>query len=77
VARCIIVPAAEPWATPALVAQMRPGGRMVIPFGDRTVVFITNTSDGGVTRPDIFSVAVLPLARTFRVSIRPACVEDR
>jgi hypothetical protein len=50
---------------------------MVIPFGDRMVVFITNTSDGGVTRRDIFSVAVVPWARTCRVSIRPECVEDR
>jgi hypothetical protein len=50
---------------------------MIIPFGDRTQVFITNTADGGVTRSDIFSVAVVPLARTFRVSIRPECAEDR
>jgi protein-L-isoaspartate O-methyltransferase len=50
---------------------------MVIPVSDRTLVLATKTADGGVTRRDIFSVAVVPLARTFRMSIRPECAEDR
>jgi hypothetical protein len=50
---------------------------MVIPFVDRTLVFITNTADGSVRRRDVISGAVVPLARTFRMSIRPECAEDR
>jgi protein-L-isoaspartate O-methyltransferase len=77
VARRTIVPAAEPRATPAPVVQMRPGGRMVIPFVDRTLVFITNSADGTVRRRDVISDAVVPLVRTFPMSIRPECAEDR
>jgi protein-L-isoaspartate(D-aspartate) O-methyltransferase len=45
----IVVTAASPKIPPALIGQLRPGGRMIIPVGDRyeqTLMRLTATSDG-------------------------------
>ncbi len=61
----IIVTAAGPTVPPALVAQLRPGGRMVIPLGepfdDQMLTLVVKDADGGVTRKDVLPVAFVPL----------------
>jgi protein-L-isoaspartate(D-aspartate) O-methyltransferase len=61
----IIMTAAGPTVPPALLTQLRPGGRMVIPvgepFGDQMLVLISKTADGSVTHRDIIPVAFVPL----------------
>jgi protein-L-isoaspartate(D-aspartate) O-methyltransferase len=61
----IVVTAAGPEVPPALVTQLRPGGRMIIPigepFGDQMLVLVSKTADGGVTHRDILPVAFVPL----------------
>jgi len=50
---------------PALVAQLRPGGRMVIPlgepFGDQMLTVVTRDMGGIVTQRDTLPVAFVPL----------------
>jgi protein-L-isoaspartate(D-aspartate) O-methyltransferase len=61
----IIVTAAGPTVPPALVAQLRPGGRMVIPLGephsDQMLMLIVKHADDSITRKDILPVAFVPL----------------
>ena len=61
----IIVTAAAPEVPPALVAQLRPGGRMVIPLGypgeSQMLVLVTRDVDGRVTQRDLLAVAFVPL----------------
>lgn len=61
----IIVTAAAPEIPPALVAQLRPGGRMVIPLGQpgesQMLVLVTRDADGAVSRRDLLAVAFVPL----------------
>jgi protein-L-isoaspartate(D-aspartate) O-methyltransferase len=61
----IIVTAAAPEVPPALIAQLRPGGRMVIPVGprhgDQDLVLLTKDATGEVTRRGILPVAFVPL----------------
>jgi protein-L-isoaspartate(D-aspartate) O-methyltransferase len=61
----IIVTAAGPRIPPALLAQLRPGGRMVIPvgepFGDQMLMLISKAADGSVEHRDILPVAFVPL----------------
>jgi protein-L-isoaspartate(D-aspartate) O-methyltransferase len=61
----IIVTAAAPAIPPALIAQLRPGGRMVIPVGprdgDQELVLITKSATGEVTQRSILPVAFVPL----------------
>lgn len=61
----IIVTAAAPAVPPALVEQLRPGGRLVIPLGSghwsQQLVVITKHADGGTQRRDILPVAFVPL----------------
>jgi protein-L-isoaspartate(D-aspartate) O-methyltransferase len=61
----IIVTAAGPTVPPALIAQLRPGGRMVIPLGephdDQMLTLVAKDADGGVTREDVLPVAFVPL----------------
>jgi len=61
----IIVTAAGPTVPPALVAQLRPGGRMVIPLGephgDQMLTLVVKDAGGGVTQKDVLPVAFVPL----------------
>jgi protein-L-isoaspartate(D-aspartate) O-methyltransferase len=61
----IIVTAAATQIPPALIEQLRPGGRMVIPVGehhaDQQLVLLTKNAAGEVTRQDVLSVAFVPL----------------
>jgi protein-L-isoaspartate(D-aspartate) O-methyltransferase len=61
----IIVTAAGPIVPPALVAQLRPGGRMVIPLGephdDQMLTLVVKDADGGITHKDVLPVAFVPL----------------
>jgi protein-L-isoaspartate(D-aspartate) O-methyltransferase len=61
----IIVTAAARDVPPALVEQLRPGGRMVIPVGpphgDQELRLITKDVDGTVGRRSIIPVAFVPL----------------
>jgi protein-L-isoaspartate(D-aspartate) O-methyltransferase len=61
----IIVTAAGPTVPPALVAQLRPGGRMVIPLGepfsDQMLTLVVKNADASVTHRDVLPVAFVPL----------------
>jgi protein-L-isoaspartate(D-aspartate) O-methyltransferase len=61
----IIVTAAAPDIPPALIEQLRPGGRMVIPVGprhgDQELILLTKSEAGEVTRRTILPVAFVPL----------------
>jgi protein-L-isoaspartate(D-aspartate) O-methyltransferase len=61
----IIVTAAAPDIPPALVEQVRPGGRMVVPVGprhgDQELVLLTKDAAGAVLRRSILPVAFVPL----------------
>jgi protein-L-isoaspartate(D-aspartate) O-methyltransferase len=61
----IIVTAAAPQIPPALVEQLRAGGRMMIPVGphrgDQMLVLITRNDGGVTTQRDILPVAFVPL----------------
>jgi protein-L-isoaspartate(D-aspartate) O-methyltransferase len=61
----IIVTAAAPDIPPALIEQLRPGGRMVVPVGprhgDQELVLLTKDAVGKVTRRTILQVAFVPL----------------
>jgi protein-L-isoaspartate(D-aspartate) O-methyltransferase len=61
----IIVTAAAPQIPPALVEQLRAGGRMMIPVGphrgDQMLVLITRNDTGETTQRDILPVAFVPL----------------
>jgi protein-L-isoaspartate(D-aspartate) O-methyltransferase len=61
----IIVTAAAPDVPPALLEQLAPGGRMVIPVGDRSscqdLVLIERDADGRLHEQHLFSVAFVPL----------------
>jgi protein-L-isoaspartate(D-aspartate) O-methyltransferase len=61
----IIVTAAGTDIPPALVEQLRPGGRMVLPvgprYGDQDLVLVTKSETGEVTRRTILQVAFVPL----------------
>jgi len=61
----IIVTAAGPTVPPALVAQLRPGGRMVIPLGEpfseQMLTLVVKDADGDLTQRDVLPVAFVPL----------------
>jgi protein-L-isoaspartate(D-aspartate) O-methyltransferase len=61
----IIVTAAAPDIPPALIEQLRPGGRMVIPVGprhgDQHLVLLTKDAAGKVTQRTVLPVAFVPL----------------
>jgi protein-L-isoaspartate(D-aspartate) O-methyltransferase len=61
----IVVTAAAPKIPPALVAQLKPGGRMVIPVGGDGFVqylkLVTKRADGGYDERDIIPVRFVPL----------------
>ena len=61
----IIVTAAAPRIPPALVAQLKTGGRMVIPVGSegwvQSLKVVTKRADGGYDQRDIIPVRFVPL----------------
>jgi protein-L-isoaspartate(D-aspartate) O-methyltransferase len=61
----IIVTAAAPDIPPALIEQLRPGGRMVVPVGprhgDQELISLTKDAAGTLTRRRILPVAFVPL----------------
>ncbi len=61
----IIVTAAAPEVPAALVAQLKPGGRMVIPVGETSgfqeLVLIERDAQGRIRQRQLFSVAFVPL----------------
>jgi protein-L-isoaspartate(D-aspartate) O-methyltransferase len=63
----ILVAAAAPQVPPALVEQLRPGGRMVIPVGrrggDQNLLRIVKDETGRVRERSVLPVAFVPLVR--------------
>ena len=61
----IIVTAAPDHVPPALVEQLKPGGRLVIPVGklSQELMVITKNEDGSTTRKEIVPVQFVPLTR--------------
>jgi protein-L-isoaspartate(D-aspartate) O-methyltransferase len=61
----IVVTAAAPDIPRALVEQLKPGGRMVIPQGERwgaqDLLLITKRADGGLERKSVLPVRFVPL----------------
>lgn len=59
----IVVSAAPPRVPQALVAQLAPGGRLVLPLGRRTqrLVRVTRRSDGRLEREELEEVRFVPL----------------
>lgn len=59
----IIVAAAPPEIPQALIDQLRPGGRLVIPVGDtaQQLIVVEKASDQSTVRSDIIPVAFVPL----------------
>ena len=61
----ILVTAAAPRVPEALVAQLKPGGRMVIPVGASSdvqdLLLITKRADGTVERKAVLPVRFVPL----------------
>ena len=63
----ILVTAAAPAVPPALLEQLAPGGRMLVPLGDRneqTLTLFVRTADG-TTREDITACTFVPLLGRF------------
>jgi protein-L-isoaspartate(D-aspartate) O-methyltransferase len=61
----IIVTAAPDHIPPALIAQLKPGGRMVIPVGrfDQELRVLTKQADGTVATASVAPVRFVPLTR--------------
>ena len=61
----IIVTAAAPRVPPALIAQLKPGGRMVIPVGAagdvQELFLVTKAADGGLKEKRVIPVRFVPL----------------
>jgi protein-L-isoaspartate(D-aspartate) O-methyltransferase len=61
----IIVTAAAESIPPALLQQLRPGGRMVIPIGQpgwgQSLELVTKTEDGQIDQREVLPVAFVPL----------------
>ncbi|MEJ2310409.1 MAG: protein-L-isoaspartate(D-aspartate) O-methyltransferase [Gammaproteobacteria bacterium] len=64
----IIVTAASPEIPPALVGQLKPGGRLVIPVGPRwgyqSLVLVEKDADGKVHEKNVLGVAFVPLVKS-------------
>jgi len=63
----IIVTAAAPEVPPALVDQLGPGGRMIIPVGKQhgiqDLLLLSKSPEGAVSRRHVLPVAFVPLTR--------------
>jgi len=61
----IVVTAAAPTIPPALIAQLKPGGRMVIPVGGEGFIqylkLVTKRADGGYDEREVIPVRFVPL----------------
>jgi protein-L-isoaspartate(D-aspartate) O-methyltransferase len=61
----IVVTAAAPQVPPALVAQLKPGGRMVIPVGAaggvQELLLVTKAADGSLREKRVIPVRFVPL----------------
>jgi protein-L-isoaspartate(D-aspartate) O-methyltransferase len=61
----IVVTAAAPQVPPALVAQLKPGGRMVIPVGpsggSQELLLVTKSMEGSVREKRVLAVRFVPL----------------
>ncbi len=61
----ILVTAAAPEIPPALVAQLKPGARMIIPVGrspfSQSLLVVEKSAEGKVTRREVLPVAFVPL----------------
>ena len=61
----IIVTAAAPHIPPALVEQLKPGGRMVIPLGNpyshQDLILVSKDSQGRIQQTGVIAVAFVPL----------------
>jgi protein-L-isoaspartate(D-aspartate) O-methyltransferase len=61
----IVVTAAAPQVPPALIAQLKPGGRMVIPVGanpaSQHLLLLTKAADGSVREKRVLPVRFVPL----------------
>ena len=61
----IVVTAAAPKIPPALIAQLKPGGRMVIPVGGdgftQYLKLVTKRADGGYDEREVLPVRFVPL----------------
>jgi protein-L-isoaspartate(D-aspartate) O-methyltransferase len=61
----IVVAATAPFIPPALVAQLKPGGRMVIPVGSasgaQVLMLVTKRADGGFDEKRVLPVRFVPL----------------
>lgn len=66
----VIVTAAAGHIPPALVEQLKPGGRMMIPVGSvhgvQTLILISKAEDGTVTTQSLLPVRFVPLLRGTR-----------
>ena len=64
----IIVTAAAPGVPPALLEQLCPGGRLVIPLGEpfsaQELCLLVKDTDGHVHEQTILPVAFVPLTRS-------------
>lgn len=64
----IIVTACAPAVPPALIDQLKPGGRMVIPIGQahayQELRLVEKSADGAVTTRNVLPVAFVPFTRT-------------
>ena len=63
----IIVTAAASHVPPPLLGQLKPGGRLVIPVGDRfftqQLILIEKRDDGALTTTQVLPVRFVPLVR--------------
>jgi protein-L-isoaspartate(D-aspartate) O-methyltransferase len=61
----IVVTAAAPRVPEALIAQLKPGGRMVIPVGAtaevQQLLLVTKSADGSIERRNVLPVRFVPL----------------
>ncbi len=62
----VIVTAAPPALPPALVAQLKPGGRLIAPIGraagdDQMLIFVEKDATGAVRQRELCPVRFVPL----------------
>lgn len=80
----LIVTAAARTLPPALVSQLKPGGKMVVPLGsverdNQMLVLLEKAADGTVRRQDLYAVRFVPLVTEAHgtLSDSPSCRDQR